>query len=345
MRTVGAMKRRKRSMVSLPYDVHVEIIAWVYRNSQHVDIDYRTLSACSLVCKEWTAPSLRLLFRNANSRFLRHSHTLLLLNALRENALLGTYVYFIKIKLSINSVGDTDNALALLALCPNLETLSVVASSDPSDMTSQMERIRGMGLRVKHLQFANTPKYIPPFLGLWPDLQSLDIFTVFVESALPEHPAPWKTPRSAAVTWRSPVSARWLLEAADTSALRELEVSGVDWGNSLCLRTFHRTPALENLTSLFLDGALPPQAIIVRFLRLEKLVFAVCPAGAVVLPRTLRHVGYHAVTKDDGRVPVWYLRIALQGLPVLRLVTTRDLSTTDLEDLTRACEFMWIFPP
>ncbi|KAI0039520.1 hypothetical protein FA95DRAFT_1577551 [Auriscalpium vulgare] len=88
----------------------------------------------------------------------------------------------------------------------------------------------------------------------------------------------------------------------------------------------------------------PPQDVIDCLVRLETLVFALYPPEDVVLPRTLRHVGYHATTRNDfWRDPIPYLLRALRGLPVLSLFTvTRELIWKDLERLERACEDMHV---
>ncbi|KAI0047105.1 hypothetical protein FA95DRAFT_1665557 [Auriscalpium vulgare] len=332
-------------MVALPYDVHFEVIDWVYRNSQHGNIDRRTLRACSLVCKGWTTPAQRLLFRRIGAG-LSLAKRGLLLTAVRQNPLLGTHARFFDILLFIGAESvwapETDGSLALLALLPNLNGLYLHASIDPSSIVSIVERMRGMNLRLQHLKIGNTPELISPLLRLWPDLQSVDIFNYpsGPPSDLPEPPIPLKVPRSAAIHWGCPLTARWLLEAADTSALRELEVSYVRWDDPLCLGAFNKTRALENLTSLFIGGALPPQAVLNRLVRLETLVFAKRPGeAAVVLPRTLRHVGYHVTVADDWLVPLRCLVDALKALPSLGLVTaTRELSPTDLAELTRGCQ-------
>ncbi|KAI0047104.1 hypothetical protein FA95DRAFT_1572740 [Auriscalpium vulgare] len=336
-------ERRQRSMVGLTYDVHVEIINWVYRNLQlnllyrnfpHIDVDYRTLSACSLVCRGWRTAAQRLLFRNLNPVH-------------------GTYGHFASIRLgetdgeALEGLADgrsvTDKYLAIMAFCPNIKSLYITLI-DLSSVIGLIERLRALDLRLERLQLASlndveTPETIASLVRLWPSLQSLDVGVRFATGFELRYPVvPFKTPRSISVSWAFPELTRWLLEGSDTSALRKIEVLRVNWDNPDCARVFSRTSALENLTSLIVDGALPPKEIMDRCVRLETLVFAVRPTGAVVLPRTLHHLGYHAVRKDKG-TPLHYLLDAIQALPVLRLVTaTRTMSTTDLTDLTHRCE-------
>ncbi|KAI0047563.1 hypothetical protein FA95DRAFT_1679004 [Auriscalpium vulgare] len=330
------LQRKRR--VSLPYDIYVEIIDWVYRSTQHcLRVDYRTLRACALVCKVWTSPAQRLLFRIIYPEMLKPA----LLNALQHNALLGTHVRSIE----AFNYGTIDKAFALLALCPSLSALSLCTTGEPSDTIILVERMRGLCLQLKHLDIrVDHLQCALPFVRIWPDLQSLKVYISHPEHDVPDITPPLKTPRRVAVNLTYPETARWLLEAADTSALRELQVSGFDRWDLRFMYALSRTPALENLKSLFLiDGALPPQDVIVCLVRLETLVFALCPAEDVVLPQTLRHVGYHAIPRDVWRPPIRYLLKTLQGLPVLHLVTaTTELLTTDLKDLTRACEDMHV---
>ncbi|KAI0040249.1 hypothetical protein FA95DRAFT_1611944 [Auriscalpium vulgare] len=309
-------------MVALPHDIHVEILDWVYCNSQHVDIDYRTLSACSLVCKIWTTPAQRLLFRFISP--LDAVHKLLPVTGIDINFAATT---------------TTDNFFALLALCPNVTSLSITLNSK-TFAPSVLDRLRALELQIEYLQTNIWFDIVASYVHLWPSLRCLEMYeSGFYHAFDRPPPVPLKLPQGVNVDWRFPVLARCLLEGTDTSALRELEMYAVEWEDSTCLAALTSTSVLENLTSLvLLDGALPPYAILDRCARLETLVFAERPAMAVVLPRTLRHVCYRALTKDD-RLPLRFLLDALKALPSLGMVTaTRALSTEDVADLTRGCK-------
>ncbi|KAI0043281.1 hypothetical protein FA95DRAFT_1682001, partial [Auriscalpium vulgare] len=138
-------------MVVLPRDVHVEIIDWVYRNSQHIKVDYRTISACSLVCKTWTTPAQRLLFRCIWPRDMTAVLRTLdqLLPVLQQNHILGTYVRNTSVFLGSPNTIRTENFLALLTLCPNVTSLYITAISHLSTSSNlDRYRLRALQLRI-----------------------------------------------------------------------------------------------------------------------------------------------------------------------------------------------------
>ncbi|KAI0045570.1 hypothetical protein FA95DRAFT_1607607 [Auriscalpium vulgare] len=324
--------------MSLPYDVHVAIIDWVYRGSQHAAIDHRTLSACSLVCKAWTAPAQRLIFRRTWTRHPIVNFVKLdrLLPTLKANPLLGTYVRSICIVIDVD--GDSSVApdyLALLALCPGVTALSALVIGVSRSFDVLLEQLRAMHLPLTYLRMNGGRSIVPQFASLWPGLQCLDV----LGRTGPDVPAvgpPMQLtiPRSARLDCSKTENA-WVLEDADVSVLRELELASARWDNL-------NTRALDNLTSLVLDGPLPPQSILDRCTRLEKLVFAEDPVVPVVLPRTLRYVGYHEVSTRDrltADVDLRYLADALQSLPILSLVSaTGESSTLSLALLRTKCK-------
>ncbi|KAI0043721.1 hypothetical protein FA95DRAFT_1681727, partial [Auriscalpium vulgare] len=116
---------------NVPYDIQMKIIDWVYRYFQHGLVDFRTLRACSLVCKAWTRPSQRFLFRKTpsilNPPFGR------LLSAMRTNPDLKTYVR----KVSLSMYNDPElfatkvpDFLSILALCPHVTVLQISINDD-----------------------------------------------------------------------------------------------------------------------------------------------------------------------------------------------------------------------
>ncbi|KAI0045577.1 hypothetical protein FA95DRAFT_1596767 [Auriscalpium vulgare] len=344
-------------MIALPHDVHVEIINWVFRNSQHTEMDYPTLRACSTVCKSWIVPSQRLLFRRIQMFSSRHNRITksnqLLIATLQEKAHLRTYMRRISFWYHPLLTGD-DDFLALLALSPNVTDLFIILPNAnpiatnlfvPGDM---VERLRALDLRATSLTMCGMPSAISHFLSIWSDLQSLQLDLVgesFLRSSGP--PVFPSTPRSIKIHcygWESPLS---MLEGSiDLSAVRELEAIGANWHDSTSRLT--RTPVFGNLTALIMDGALPPKVVLDRCAQLKTLVFAICPTATVALPATLRHVGYHAVpargSEMTARAPgvdVQHLLRALRPLPALYMVTTtRALYPPAVDQLMLGCKEM-----
>ncbi|KAI0045547.1 hypothetical protein FA95DRAFT_1607585 [Auriscalpium vulgare] len=325
----------------LPYDVYVEIIDWVYRASQHAAVDYKTLSACSLVCKAWAQPSQRLLFRRTWAMESRlelaweQRHQLLL--AIRGNPILGTYVRTLAIHFDARLFPSRyidNNILTLVSVFPNITGIAMYSGRTRS-MSDIVEHLRGLDLRIKVLRIIGhfDADAVGPLIDLWPNLTCLDIVP-----SIHTPPAPSKYTRAVAIRWSLPM---WFPRTSD--ALREIELSSA-WLNPSGVDHFLSTPALENITSLILDGAIPRKSVLDRCPKLETLVFAVCPASSTSLPVTLRHVGYHTRTADSERritVDVQHLVAALRALPALQLVTaTRALSKRTLAKLKRGCHML-----
>ncbi|KAI0045572.1 hypothetical protein FA95DRAFT_1607609 [Auriscalpium vulgare] len=324
-------------MATLPYDVYVEIIDWVYRASQHATLDRCTLRTCALVCKAWTFPAQRLLFRRTWAAHPQEPfgpvQRAQLLRAVRANPLLGTHVRNIVVPATYAAATLDADGLALLALCPNVRALHITVLGDTAANVAAC--LRALPLRPAFLRVRGTLASVALIVQLWPGLHGLDVRAYAFEA--PGHHFPIRTPRSVAVDWDHAANAHWILAKADVSALRELEVSRAVWDDKYCMDTFLRTPAIVHITSLVLDGALPPQAVLDRCSALETIVFAEPPEETVVLPRTLRHVGFHTETRGEGG-QLTYLAAALRALKSLRLVTTsRALSGSALENLTHLC--------
>ncbi|KAI0045560.1 hypothetical protein FA95DRAFT_116546 [Auriscalpium vulgare] len=282
-------------MISLPYNVHVDIIDWVYRASQHATIDRPTLLACALVCKAWTVPAQRLLFRRTwashpQEGFSR-ARRAQFIDAVRRNPVLGKYVHSIA-NPPYGGFLLHDDLFDLIAHCPNVRALHMPDFQN-------MERLRVPDLSPVFLSLSGLGDSIAPVSDLWPSLQGLEIDIYFRITNLPI-----KSPRCLKVDWHNPVSVRWMLEVAVVSEVRELEMAAISWGSESRLCSLAQFPALVQITSLALKGELPPQVILDRCFALEKLVFTRRPWETVVLPRTLQHVGYHAKTDDEDGAPI-----------------------------------------
>ncbi|KAI0049160.1 hypothetical protein FA95DRAFT_951920 [Auriscalpium vulgare] len=327
----------------LPFDVQVAIIDWVYRASQHTAIDRKTLLACSLVCKAWAPHAQRLLFRrlahfDSSIPWERRSQCW---RTISENPVLGTYVRSVKF---FSHPDDTAAAInALLPFCPNISRLRVfVFQAEDREIPILLDNLSTLRLHPTHLELSGIDACFAPFLDRFPDLQCLDVtFGLYRQQATLR-----KTPRAVRIPWGSLAWPCVFSSTTDVSALRELTVLRVKWDDPSCLDDFTSTRAhvLENLSTLVLDGELPPQAVLDRCPRLETLIFEACPAVSPTLPATLRHVGYHAYERP-GMPPlvvnatnIQHLVHALYAVPDLRLVTaTRCLSNETLDMLESGC--------
>ncbi|KAI0045549.1 hypothetical protein FA95DRAFT_1607589 [Auriscalpium vulgare] len=331
-----------RPAVPLPYDVHLEIILWVYRCTLHSEFTLHTIRACALVCKSWTQPSQRLLFRQTYpTKPGEHAR---LLASLRANTQLGTYMRQTRTFLPD---GFTD-LIALLKLCPNITAVGLYLETFRSAPRRLVEGLRALDLRITYLNIAGAPAVVAPFIELWPGLHRLDYGGPNYEPTTLDHfvAFPQTALRSLKVEVRSRASTAWILEGADLSALRELQV----------LFSFKQTrrylpefgDALGNFTSLkfTVNGMLPTQDMLDRCTRLETLEFATCPQEMLTLPRTLRHVAYHPdlwdLDSEESRAPKRFLLDSLRELPVLRLVTVSECAYNlgVVTELIRVCEEM-----
>ncbi|KAI0045575.1 hypothetical protein FA95DRAFT_116839 [Auriscalpium vulgare] len=330
--------------VSVSPEVNAEVIGWVYRDSQHAMLDRRTLSSCALVCKAWTQPAQRLLFRRIFDEYtsLSPKRRELLLQAVRANPRLGSYIYRVNIVLDTKpKPAAADDFLTLLEGCPNVSALDITFTSTAYDEDSLVERLRALGLRLTYLGVhGGRPSTAKALIDLWPDLQCCNVLEQYQTAAsTPASRALLKLPRATVDCYSA---GAWSLTGADVSAVRELEVSGAYWMSPHCARTLQSMYPLAHLTSLVLDGPLPPQSVLGRCIRLQSLVFASFPiyTEKILFPRSLTHVGCHSLAEITWHdADVRYIVQLLQGLPALRLVTaTRALSKTALKKLAGVCK-------
>ncbi|KAI0037944.1 hypothetical protein FA95DRAFT_1567974 [Auriscalpium vulgare] len=274
---------------ALPFDIYARVIEFIYILSQTQNIDYPTLSACALVCKDWAAPAQRFLFRriihpsdtNADAdRWLQRAAPLLL-RAFASRPHLGTYVRSLAIH------GLPNRSIALLSYCPHIDLLHLVDGANP--------RVWLHILRA----FGQCP-------------------SVLVAST----PADGDVVDAARPGVRHLVREDFEDRGGDLGAL---SVSNA--GTILNMTSVHRGGAsyLRGLTT----DEVPPDALLKKLTALESLIVGTLPSTSsrFTLPRTLLHFGFHEdspyprhmwVTKAPciGR-----LAAALSELPDLRLVS------------------------
>ncbi|KAI0038808.1 hypothetical protein FA95DRAFT_1613088 [Auriscalpium vulgare] len=154
----------------LPFDIHARIIQFVYITTQSHDVDYRTLSACALICKDWVAPAQRLLFRRipyqaVDHRWWRRDTITLLLRAITISPHLGPYVVSIPIILQSdrdNEQVPRDTYYALLRIA------QVRLDITQHLRASTLSKLRSLGLRPAALVLdGDMIGDIPAVLAMW----------------------------------------------------------------------------------------------------------------------------------------------------------------------------------
>ncbi|KAI0045571.1 hypothetical protein FA95DRAFT_1607608 [Auriscalpium vulgare] len=277
----------------IPYDIQIQIIGWVYRYFQHGLVDFRTLRACSLVCKAWTGPSQRFLFRKTPTMFNPPFDRLL--SVMRANPLLKTYVR--KVSLSIYSDPELFTAkipdfLSLLAVCPHVTVLHIFIDDDCdlSLLHGVVDGLRALNLRLPCLHVQGVLEAMAPFIRLWPDLQSLQFLypdDAKFDPAVP--PVPLKSLRRLRMPFHDDKMpyADCMLRGADFSGLRELHLLYSHAGRPHCLHAL--ASLLASITILKVTGAPPPQHVLDRCAQLQTLIFSEWLDEALTLPRTLQH--------------------------------------------------------
>ncbi|KAI0049925.1 hypothetical protein FA95DRAFT_1603935 [Auriscalpium vulgare] len=313
-------------MASFPLEIQMLIIEFVYRSSQHAVVDYNTLRACALVCRVWTPPAQRLLFR----RVLHSRHTVqLLLPTLRASPQLAALVHTVCFPLSFDwgrTSANSADSVALLELSPDV----VVFMCDVfgSAWSEVLECLCADPLHPAILEIKGEAGLIARFAQLYPGLRAIDVHHITVHQITVEdvgaspqvHMS--NTVQSLAV---HAYSLDWLFEPDKVlPALRELELRNPDWADTAwCQRLRLRASnGLPQLRVLSIQGHFPPTEVLEQLPQLEVLVFDDFPVRAIALPRSLRHLAFHC--HDHGHEQehgAGFLAGALSGLPELQIVT------------------------
>ncbi|KAI0048085.1 hypothetical protein FA95DRAFT_1605518 [Auriscalpium vulgare] len=314
----------------LPYEIQMEIIQSVYIISQSRDVDYRTLSSCALVCRDWVAPAQRLLYRripHSSGQHARESRdriqTASLLHALTSSPHLCAYVRSL----------PTD----ILTHCyyPKALGLSFAHIWELRYVHKQLrtEVVRAAGLRpsvVMFYRFSPRPEDLAAVLEALPSVRYLvlrdntGLFKI-------------KLPHNAQLL---SLKCENTIDFAQVSKLpgpgaHSSEISFQD----LHLGYLHfpgKTLSVErciarNLRSLTVWMLVPSNATLEQLTTLESLVIGGLPTMPLALPRTLQHFGLHqrfGVTMDQGGPSAGPLAASLSesALPVLRVVSVTRYS-------------------
>ncbi|KAI0039374.1 hypothetical protein FA95DRAFT_1612613, partial [Auriscalpium vulgare] len=327
----------------LPFDIHARIIQFIYILSQSHEIDYPTLSACALVCKDWTAPAQRLLFRRiirpsdtrAGTDVWLNRATPLLLHAFTSCPHLGTYVRSI-------AVHALPNHVELLRLCPNIALLHLL-DGPPLDW---LHTLRALSL-------------CPSVLVVSPRADRDMVHAALVALPSVRHLVREEDPRDPALLKLALPSATQLLSVTSGSTIdfSELcvqpavvpaaeimfedlvlrytdfqDMSRVMHGEARSL--MHGVArSLRTLTT----EVMPTSAELKMLTALESLVIGLFPSWAIPspLPRTLLHFGFHAsydapIYWDTAAQCIRELAATLSALPNLRVISVTRCSNYDV---------------
>ncbi|KAI0044974.1 hypothetical protein FA95DRAFT_181554 [Auriscalpium vulgare] len=325
----------------LPFDIHARIIQFVYILSQSHDIDYRTLSACALVCKDWTAPAQRLLFR----RIIRPSDTkadtdawlsratLLLLRALTSRPHLGTYVRAL-------AVHALPNRVELLRLCPSIALLHLVGDTLP--WLEWLHKLRALRLRPSVLVVSPRADrdMVHAALAALPSVRHLvkDSEEDLNDDRLLDLALPSATQLLSVTSGSTIDFSKLCVQPAVVPAaeimFEDLVLRYTDFQDMTTTSVIRGVArSLRALTT----EIMPTSAELKELTALESLVVGLFPSWSVPspLPRTLRHFGFHAhydtpIYSEIAAQCVREFAATLSGLPNLRVISVTCCSNYDV---------------
>ncbi|KAI0049110.1 hypothetical protein FA95DRAFT_1557220 [Auriscalpium vulgare] len=331
-------------MAAAPLEVQLMVVRWVYRLSQHADIDCATLCACARVCKAWTSTAQRLLLRrlrfdiwftNYNTR-----RAILLIRTLRDHPLLATHILSVKFEITRWDIIDLDNPyMALLELCPHIACIYFHCFHVRRGFWTSGEvagRLHTLALRPAVLRLNSDEEVISDIAHIWPSARVLHL-RVWPRTASGDDPIlPIRDTSSIeALSVNSDNMHRVLPPEAHFPALRDLELVGPTWESDDLRRRLFGSDILLRVRTLTIKGPapFPPAEVLERLAHLESLAFDELPEGEedISLPHALLHVGYHIrdiqIHSYEHAKSARSLVEALRALPNLQRVSATYLSS------------------
>ncbi|KAI0043086.1 hypothetical protein FA95DRAFT_1598114, partial [Auriscalpium vulgare] len=283
-------------MATTPLDIHIVVIEWVYRSSQHAAIDYPTLRACALVCRAWTPIAQRLLFRrvpvpktkivklysNIMARFVR---------TLRTAPHLAAHVRSFILELEgIETKPEVlDDAMEALALCTNVDGITIGPFDADAGFMAHLETlpVRPSFLSLSG-RYSVVDHVIQIVIQIWPSLRILDIGAVSYVALDTHLRMPRELQALSTSAWTS-----WSASNTAAPLLGDLELRCHDGSAFTKLASFGMAAQLRSLCLVGSGGELkaPPPAVLEQLAALESLVLDILPSTAYVLPINLRHLG------------------------------------------------------
>ncbi|KAI0045576.1 hypothetical protein FA95DRAFT_1596766 [Auriscalpium vulgare] len=332
-------------MKAIPLEIHIVIIEWVYRSSQHAAIDYPTLRACALVCRAWTPIAQHLLFRRAPVPKVENHDSVDIMarfaHTLRTAPHLAAHVRSLYLELPAleHIPGVAENTLEVLVLCRNIDGITIfLLSADPS-CAALIARFHTLPVRPVYLNVCGTASHVDHVIHIWPSVRVLDFGLVTGSDMHVRMPRQLQALSTG--SWNMKIY--WSVPTAVAPGLHDLELGCHQeaWSPVLAALVSSGVAAQLRSLCLFCYGArieLPPLAVLKTLVALETLVIDSLPMESCILPKNLRHFGYHSYITEERSEQVQILLDAVRALPKLNLFTaTRRSSQETLQEIKRLC--------
>ncbi|KAI0044662.1 hypothetical protein FA95DRAFT_228405 [Auriscalpium vulgare] len=314
----------------VPLDVQRIVIEWVYRSSQHSNVDYQTLCACAIVCRAWAPIAQRMLFRRlpAFSSFMkgRIHH---LVHSLHANPRLASYVYSVHINI-LPSTYEENWSLLILDHCPKVRSIIIMGTIDSSSWTTAFEnRLRALPLNPVSLQLTGDADTVATrVVPLWPSVQVLSLYSWNMYNADDIDNDDWgantpvriPVPRSVRSLSIKTDFISWVLVPVAGHAVRDLAFESPGWSDRTWVTSLLASGMLPQLRSVIIEGEIPPPDVMGQLTQLRSLIFTLQSDQKVVLPQSLCHLGYHR-WPGPARTEPGHLIAAVHASRNLRLLT------------------------
>lgn len=356
----------------IPLEVVLDILEAVYFNDGAVNTEF--LRTCSLVCKSWSLPAQKLLFRRIRlcSQAAYNSFVLAVDRSTDRGRILSDSVVQMHVVLDNNQPGPLKQACfaRAITLCPNLRELSLAlyGCGEPgNDIVGSpaLERMRRLapsfepgtlellrtGPLIASLHFSNwsdNDQSVVQLLDIWPSLKSLSI------TGKTPHLSPGVThPPFACALARLRINCQhepsldfleWLLHTSSrANSLRAIEL---DREPSLDMLDYLTRNHAESLRELAIPSCTTPEhatTIIrcrsLRQLRTERPSTSAIPAVFRQLPMGIQHLafGMDQVTPLQTLVEAVKTRDELESITVN--IWDKGSSHRQLPALKMACAF------
>ncbi|KAI0063674.1 hypothetical protein BV25DRAFT_404229 [Artomyces pyxidatus] len=329
----------------IPEDIVIEIFECIYNHTLHLE-HCDTMLACSLVCKAWTLPAQRILFRVVFTQRTKVLWKHSFINALTRNPHLGTHVRSLhplhvvtdalQNAYALHGNAVTERQLAsILTVCPQLRELCIDFDKSTATMPSLLSYA---GRGITHLHIIVTTYSSSPYLllSMWPSVRFLRLESSVISS--PSDRQPPLSLETLQVKSDLPLSAdclRWLLPPSRTARLRRVEIPFPADESSRRAYTEILTSKAPGIRTLTATSNVPP---VDAFEGLSSFNLHRVPSAPLTLPLSIEHLGFYPESDEHGRLPLPHLLAAISSIPRLRSFTINDhVSAGNMHDLYRAC--------